>query len=355
LHIDDEGYELLNGTIKPNGGYFRSEFSNVSLFKKLTANKLGEFRLDSKTSYVFKVKESFTNLPENSNIYGLSTAKSTIGRVDVITRLIVDGADEYDKISPRYLAKGNCELFLEITPLTFPVIVRDNVALSQLRLFYGSPSDAEFNNEIVRKTCLHGSSNDDGSLSVDLTPDVIGGVNVSAFEADRSNLTPILLWKQNNKPDPCQYWFFRKKDEQGRLRIKKNEFYIFRSKELISLPPGIAVYCKAMDETLGEMRIHYAGFVHPWFGKNRLDGMPGTALIFEVRGHDVDVNLCHGEKLAKLTFYRMSENYNPDKAKKKSDGYNNQKLTLSGLFDNFPQQLEEIGDGKVRPLRSSNA
>src|SRR5213078_579320 len=91
------------------------------------------------------------------------------------------------------------------------------------------------------------------------------------------------------------------------INIEKESFYILRSKELMALPAGIAVYCRATDETIGEMRIHYAGFVHPHFGRDRSDGQTGTPLIFEVRGHDVRVLLKDGEKLARLTFYRMAE------------------------------------------------
>jgi hypothetical protein len=55
------------------------------------------------------------------------------------------------------------------------------------------------------------------------------------------------------------------------------------------------------------MRIHYAGFVHPWFGLNRGDDKEGTPLIFEVRGHDLPTVLGHKEKLARLEYYRMSK------------------------------------------------
>ena len=55
------------------------------------------------------------------------------------------------------------------------------------------------------------------------------------------------------------------------------------------------------------MRIHYAGFVHPGFGLNRSDENRGTPTHFQVRGHDFKATLKHGEKLARLEFFRMSE------------------------------------------------
>jgi deoxycytidine triphosphate deaminase len=72
----------------------------------------------------------------------------------------------------------------------------------------------------------------------------------------------------------------------------------------------------------------------------------GTPLIFEVRGHDVDVNLRDGEKMARLTFYRMSQ----DCEKKSNVGntpYQNQTLKLSSFFDKWPEKVSVASDGKV--------
>jgi len=121
-----------------------------------------------------------------------------------------------------------------------------------------------------------------------------------------------------------------------------------RSKEKLSLPEGIAVYCRASDETIGEMRIHYAGFAHPLFGRCRKDGGLGTPLIFEVRGHQVPVTLAHGEKMANLIFYRMSQDCTEEKQKDDSKkAYENQELELSKFFAPWPAKLTMTGDGAV--------
>ena len=107
----------------------------------------------------------------------------------------------------------------------------------------------------------------------------------------------------------------------------------------------------ASDETIGEMRIHYAGFVHPFFGKDRKDNNPGTPLIFEVRGHQVNVSLADGEKMANLTFFRMSKDCNPsgDDNDEEDDEYNNQNLKLSKFFAKWPPKLKQHPDGSVEP------
>ena len=180
-------------------------------------------------------------------------------------------------------------------------------------------------------------------ISVDLSETQIcsTGVSASAFGAKEQE-NPIDLWKHKSKedrPDPVEYWEQLHVDERSRLSIKEGRFYIIRSKERLCLPKGIAVYARAIDETIGEMRVHYAGFAHPFFGKDRRDGKKGTPLMFEVREHSFPVSLRDEEKLARLEFYRMSEDYEPpeseDRREEESDeedDYNEQELLLSKFF-----------------------
>jgi dCTP deaminase len=164
------------------------------------------------------------------------------------------------------------------------------------------------------------------------------GKSVSAFRAKRSCEEAVKLWKADfKKPNPLDFWEFDVSDSKNRLPIGETNFYILRSKERIFLPRGVCIYCRAIDETIGEMRIHYAGFVHPFFGhRKNADAKKGTPLIFEVRGHDVNVMLNNNEKLAKLTFYRMSEDCE-DPDPEDLSPYNEQILKLSTFFGDFPK------------------
>jgi len=198
----------------------------------------------------------------------------------------------------------------------------------------------------VYEPLLHGQPDQemDGSLSVDLEPVSISGHDVCAFWANRMQPEdrPIDLWQRESLL-PCEYWKFLKSDDQRRITIEKNHFYILRSKEKMSLTEGVAVYCRASDERIGEMRIHYAGFVHPYFGTSREDKASGTSLIFEVRGHDVNVSLKDAEKMAQLIFYRMSA-----PCTKGAVSYNEQTLQLSKIFAPWPEKIEVDTDGTVR-------
>jgi dCTP deaminase len=235
--------------------------------------------------------------------------------------------DTYESFD-RAAENGNGQLFLEVTPITFDVRVKIGSSLSQLRLFYGMPDDV-----LMRGNELYESVHiPNGSLRADLTDIAIGEANGCTFCASsETDQQPIPLWKTDNPPDPKKYWRVAKSIRLGTknyLQIRKEQFYLLRSKEKIALPAGIAVYCRATDETIGEMRIHYAGFVHPWFGRDRRDRQIGTPLIFEVRGHDVEVLLNDSERMARLFFYRMSE----DCEKPKPGDYSDQTLRLSKFF-----------------------
>jgi dCTP deaminase len=140
--------------------------------------------------------------------------------------------------------------------------------------------------------------------------------------------------KEENKHDPKKCWESVSSEEEEYLPIETERFYILRSSERFTLPKSVAIYCQAVTETLGELRIHYAGFVHPLFGQGRADGN-GAPLIFEVRGHNIDTILRHGETLAKLEYYWMSQD--ALKEKRKKSPYNEQELTLSQIFKEWKE------------------
>jgi dCTP deaminase len=348
LTLSNECYFMDSGAVKPFGPRYKHLITQQRLAQRLEPRTDGTFLLKERETYLFKLAERLEDL-DHSGIHGQATAKSSVGRVDVLARLIVDGMDGYESFSPEKV--GNGDLYLEVTPLTFPVSVKEGISLTQLRFFYGSPRDCEIRGREAYKTFIKGSTSDDGTLSVDLTPTDICGHSIVAFrahnEADREDAA-IPLWKGGSHPDPCRFWRFVRCDQNNRLSLQKNLFYILRSKERIALPGGVAVYCRAIDETFGEMRIHYAGFVHPFFGRTRSDNTIGTPLIFEVRGHDVHVSLKDAEKMARLTFYRMSEDAE-SAANPERKFYENQTLQLSKFFGEWPERVTIDEDGTVTP------
>jgi deoxycytidine triphosphate deaminase len=152
---------------------------------------------------------------------------------------------------------------------------------------------------------------EEGTLSINLEPVEWGKQMAVALKAkDVKDPIDFAIAKNNKRDrlDPHKYFEPKKKWGNLGLTVEKEGFYIIRSFERFTLPENIAVTGFAYTEHLGEVRIHYAGFAHPWFGMERKDNKIGTPLIFEVRAHNFDVILRHKENFAKIRFFRMSEN-----------------------------------------------
>lgn len=345
LTLTDEVYKLCEGSVKPFGEKtYLHTLEKLSLVEKIEPD--GEaYILKKSNTYLVKVREKLANRLNGKEIFGQATAKSSIGRVDVLVRTIVDGMTGYDIYDPN--REGEGDIFAEITPISFDVRIKSGISLAQLRLFYGDPRNAEVRGREICKTCMPKSQNSGGFLTLDLDPVEIGSLEGAAFEGEETtNPDALNLWKQDEdeKPKPWDYFKFLEATDK-RIALNPSSFYILRSKERLSIPDSIAVYIRAIDETLGEMRIHYAGFAHPWFGRNRPD-QRGTPIIFEVRGHDFPAVLLDNEKMAQLTFYRMS-----DAAEKPEvSDYDSQELKLSNLFAQFPEKLSRKKDGTIAPV-----
>jgi len=81
--------------------------------------------------YIVPLMESL-RLPDE--LSAAANPKSSTGRIDVFTRLITDGAREFDQVSAGYVG----QLYAEICPQTFSVLVRAGSKLSQLRIRSGN-------------------------------------------------------------------------------------------------------------------------------------------------------------------------------------------------------------------------
>ena len=112
---------------------------NSTVEEKLNQIAMHEFSLSNGAVlecgcvYIVKLLEGL-NLPKN--ISGMANPKSSTGRLDVFTRLIVDRTQQFENVPKGY--KGS--LYLEISPRTFSVVVRTGTRLNQLRFSIGDIS-----------------------------------------------------------------------------------------------------------------------------------------------------------------------------------------------------------------------
>lgn len=185
LSLSDEAYRMVVGAAKPVGvkpyGWF---IKNEHLAEDLRPESDGSFTLQPKSTYIFKLNERLERSLSSIEIYGQSTAKSSVGRVDVLTRLIVDGMVTYEGFDPEGLKRGSGDMYLEVTPITFKVRVRPEDSLSQLRFFYGKPSDVEIHSSVLYHAVFNDDDKNDGTLSVDLRNTEVGGLPAAAFFAE---------------------------------------------------------------------------------------------------------------------------------------------------------------------------
>jgi dCTP deaminase len=117
-----------------------------------------------------------------------------------------------------------------------------------------------------------------------------------------------------------------------RLILNPGDFYILASKERISVPPEVAAEMVGYDPSVGEFRIHYAGFFDPGFGYSANEEIKGTHAVLEVRSHEVPFVLEDGQQVGRLIFERLLAA--PDRLYGPAIGstYQRQGLSLSKQF-----------------------
>jgi len=104
-------------------------------------------KLETGKTYVIPLMESI-KLAKSTALYGIATGKSSIGRLDVLCRLISDYSNSYDQLPDveahkRFDDNIEINLYVEITPLTFAIKVYPGISMNQIRLFKGKPEYSE--------------------------------------------------------------------------------------------------------------------------------------------------------------------------------------------------------------------
>jgi len=278
--------------------------------------------------YLVKLQE---HLKLTREISGVANPKSSIGRLDVFTRVITEDGREFDQVPAGY----DGPLYAEISPLTFSIIVRTGSRLNQLRLVRGNPvmpgtQTAKLLGELGQDDPYRGGS----AVSVDLRG--VGGKGGKrrpiGFRARKH--TPPIAVDVRGQYEPLDFWEPLYPIDSGGLILVPDDFYILVSREPFRVPPGHAAEMVAYDTLVGEFRVHYAGFFDPGFGHEDAGG-EGTRAVLEVRSHEVPFVVEDGQTVGRLLYERLSAE--PDKLYGPSIGssYQHQGLTLGKQFKPF--------------------
>ena len=247
--------------------------------------------------YVVPLMERLA-LPQG--LTAVANAKSSTGRLDLLTRTITDGGTEFDRIPEGYVGP----LYAEVCPRSFSVLVRAGQKLNQIRFRSGHAvlSDAELVALNDEEPLVSGQAviSEGLGFSVDLKPatgDLLGyraKPHTGVVDLDRIGHYPARdFWEEVRASD-------------GRIILDPGAFYILVSREAVTIPPDYAAEMAPYLAMVGEFRVHYAGFFDPGFGYAAAGGA-GSRGVLEVRCHEAPFVLEHGQVVGRLVYERMAE------------------------------------------------
>jgi dCTP deaminase len=270
-----------------------------------------------------------------SRVSALANPKSSIGRLDVFTRLITDHSAVFDQVAAGY--KG--PLYAEISPRTFSIVVRRGSRLNQLRLQHGNPpaSDTALR-RLHRTTPLIAAAAGEADINqgIAVTVDLAGAKGASRAVGYRARRhTDLIDLSQIDHYRPEEYWETVAPDAGATLILNPGDFYILASKEAVTVPPDHAAEMRPYDTRVGEFRVHYAGFFDPGFGYAGSGG-DGSRAVLEIRSFEVPFALRDGQLVGRLVYERLAAV--PDKLYGAAIGssYQRQGLMLAKQFKRAP-------------------
>jgi len=273
--------------------------------------------------YLVELQESLA-LPKG--IQAVANAKSSTGRLDLLTRTVTDGGEEFDRVPAGY----HGPLYAEICPRSFSVLVRPGMRLNQIRFRNGQAtlSDTELRALHAKIPLVDGKEPviDEGlGFSVDLRPSEGTLVGYRAKPH-----TGVIDLDNLNHYAPEDFWE-DVRSKNGQIILDPGAFYILVSNEAVCIPPDYAAEMAPYLAMVGEFRVHYAGFFDPGFGYAAAGGA-GSRGVLEVRCHESPFVLEHGQIVGRLVYERMSETPSELYGERIASNYQGQGLKLSKHF-----------------------
>ena len=254
--------------------------------------------LETNCVYIVPLLESLALPP---SILASANPKSSTGRLDVFTRVIADGTRRFDMIGAGY----HGPLYAEISPKTFPVLLRQGSRLSQIRFRTGMPLLDNDELEALHQReplvdCDDADLTGGVAVSVDLSGE--GSDGFVGYRAKRH--TGVVDIDRRGGYAVDDFWEPIRARPDGSLILDPGEFYILASKEAVQVPPNYAAEMVPFDPLVGEFRVHYAGFFDPGFGHAGAGGQ-GSRAVLEVRSREVPFILEHGQIVGRLVYEKM--------------------------------------------------
>jgi len=275
-----------------------------------------------------------------SEVAAFANPKSSTGRLDILTRLIADGATNFDQVREGY--KG--ELYLEVAPRSFSVVVKTGTRLNQLRFRRTRGEEpkpitfAEWKLLLDKGQIVDSSDRDKKARQIKkgmlpFTVDLEGSGAENDLIGFRAKKHAKRIDLERRDYDPLDFWEPIRFHKTSSLILDPDEFYILMTKEAIAVPPEYAAEMLPYDTRAGEFRVHYAGFFDPGFGWNANTCKAGSSRgVLEVRSHEVPFLLEHGQTVGWLRYERMAERPELLYGQDYNSNYQGQSLKLAKQF-----------------------
>lgn len=342
LRLGDYAYPI-DTSFLPGGG--------VKVLEKMKQldERFDDFKIDLRNGavlekgriYVVPLQEAVSL---KTDVSAFSNPKSSTGRLDILTRLIANGATAFDEISEGF--KG--ELYLEVAPRSFSVVVKTGTRLNQLRFrrmrgeapkSISAPEWSKLLQEgkIVDIRDSERKPTTDRVGVLPFTVDLRGTGRDGGEIGYRAKKHTRRIDLERRDYDPLEFWEPIRYHKSSSLILDPDEFYILMTREAIAVPPDYAAEMLPYDTRAGEFRVHYAGFFDPGFGWDAAAGRAGSSRgVLEVRSHEIPFLLEHGQTVGWLRYERMAARPDMLYGAGAHSNYQGQGLKLAKQFAQVP-------------------
>jgi dCTP deaminase len=336
LPVGDIAYEM-QGVVLPRKGEKVAELIEKYRVPAVPSIDLTKGAiLEKGVTYLIR---SAVKLKLDSDIKVEASPKSSIGRIDLHTRTVVDSGQLFDTIPVGY--EGY--IYLYLVSNSFRVYLESGIPVMQLRFRSGDATLDYLETKMLGE--LHGFVFDKSGSNIPLSitsqlPGALLTLDLQSYETvgwwAKHTHRPIFMNRLDNPI--TEFWQAIPRPKNGALHVPHGQFGIYVTKEFVAFPPfvksrdknsngiepGFSGVMMIYDPTAGEFRAHYAGFFDPGFGcrfsktngdKNSSGFLNwkkkvkrrGNAGVLEIRSFEKDRILRDGDPICRMIYERLLE------------------------------------------------
>ena len=305
LVLSEECYQIGQPLLMPE----RGQEVYTMIKNELSAKRHRSTNLFPGKEYIIALQESIS-LP--NEIYGYLNPKSTTGRVFTHCRTLSDGVREYDHLPRNWRGK----MWVHVVPKVFPISYVPGVdTLNQIRLIVKNAQLSQFELQSLQRQYSVMKQEQDIPITSDRFRIRGGEKGYMILTLDCVGIDDVVGYRALHCKEPlpiggvqCADWkkYFEPIKTKKYLRLKKHEYYLLSTKDMISIPPDYAAEVQAVGVQYGDNRWHFAGFIDNGFGFSQENPLFGNTITLEVLANE-EMRFKDGQPVANLLFEKVAE------------------------------------------------